>query len=45
MTVFAADHTLNTLYISYPISWLATFLVHMACYLVVVRKLPRTDQA
>ena len=45
MTVFAADHTLNTLYISYPISWLATFLVHMACYLVVARKLPRQDQA
>lgn len=44
-TVFAAHHTLYALYISYPISWLVTFLVHMACYLVVARKLPRKDAA
>ncbi len=47
MTVFAVPefHTLTVLYISYPVSWLATFATHMACYLVVVRKLPKTDAA
>ena len=38
MTVFAADPTLNTLYISYPISWGVTFAVHMLCYQTVARK-------
>ncbi len=33
-TVFAANPTLEILYISYPISWAATFLTHMACYLI-----------
>ena len=40
-TFFAADPTLNTLYISYPISWGATFLIHLLCYLVADRKLSR----
>ena len=34
-TAFAASPTLNTLYISYPISWTLTFLVHLGCYLYV----------
>ena len=34
-TAFAASPTLNTLYISYPISWVLTFAVHLACYLYV----------
>ena len=34
-TAFAASPTLNTLYVSYPISWLLTFLVHLGCYLYV----------
>ena len=34
-TVFALNPTLNTLYISYPISWALTFAVHLACYLYV----------
>ena len=37
-TVFAANPTLYTLYISYPISWGATFAIHMLCYLTVARK-------
>lgn len=42
MTVFAANKTQFTLYISYPISWFATFTVHMICYRIVAdRKLPR----
>ena len=35
MTVFAANHTPEVLYISYPISWLITFLVHMICVFAV----------
>ncbi|MBQ3706116.1 MAG: MATE family efflux transporter [Clostridia bacterium] len=38
LTVFAANPTLNILYISYPISWGVTFAVHMVCYLLVARK-------
>ena len=38
MTVFAANPTLYTLYISYPISWGTTFAIHMLCYLLVARK-------
>ena len=45
MTIFAVYHTQTALYISYPISWLATFLVHMLCYMVVSRKIPKEDKA
>ena len=34
-TIFAANPTLDTLYISYPISWALTFAVHLVCYLYV----------
>ncbi len=37
MTVFAANPTQEILYMSYPISWFATFAAHMACYLLVAR--------
>lgn len=43
VTVFAWRPTLFILYISYPISWLITFVVHFICFLVVHRKLPKTD--
>ncbi len=36
-TVFAANHSLTLLYISYPISWLLTIIVHFSC-LMVARK-------
>ena len=42
-TFFAADHSLATLYISYPISWTITAMVHMGCYFVVRAKLPKAD--
>ena len=42
MTVFAANPTLQTLYISYPISWGVTFAIHFACYLAVSGKRLRT---
>lgn len=37
-TFFAANPTLETLYISYPISWLATFATHLICYLIAGTK-------
>ena len=44
-TVFAANPTLDILYISYPISWGFTFEMHLICYLAVARKrLSRTIQ-
>jgi putative MATE family efflux protein len=44
MTIFAANPTQEILYLSYPVSWLATFLAHMVCYLIVVRKVPHEDK-
>lgn len=38
-TVFRQIPTLECLYISYPISWSLTFLVHLICFMVVYRKL------
>lgn len=37
MTVFASGHTPEILYASYPISWLITTLVHLACVFTVAR--------
>ena len=44
-TVFAAEHTLPALFISYPISWAVTFLAHLICFAVVRRKFPKEDAA
>lgn len=38
-TVFRQFRTLECLYISYPISWALTFLVHLVCFAVVYRRL------
>lgn len=38
-TVFQEAHTLPCLYLSYPISWALTFLVHLICFGAVYRKL------
>ena len=40
-TAFAASPTLDTLYLSYPVSWAATLFALVVCYAVVVRKMPR----
>lgn len=40
-TVFAADRTLKTLYLSYPVSWTITFTAHVICYILIRRKLAR----
>ncbi len=45
MTVFQAHRSLETLYISYPISWALTFGVHLLCYFLVARpKLRRLEE-
>ena len=38
LTVFQFSHTLLTLYLSYPISWLITFISHMICFAVFYRR-------
>ncbi len=38
-TAFVWSRSLFTLYISYPISWGATFVIHLICFAVIYRKL------
>jgi len=38
LTVFAQVHTLTVLYMSYPVSWFVTFVIHFLCYMLVARK-------
>ena len=42
-TVFRFDqwHTVQTIYYSYPISWILTFSVHVVCYIIVKKKYDR----
>ncbi len=40
-TIFQWNKTLRTLYISYPVSWLLTAMVHLICFLVVRRQLEK----
>lgn len=42
-TIFQQVRTLSCLYISYPISWLLTFCVHLICFVIVYRKLLRSS--
>lgn len=41
-TVFQVEHTLFSLYISYPISWILTFVVHLLCFAYAYRKMMKT---
>ncbi len=45
MTVFQAEHTLFSLYISYPISWLLTFSVHLLCFLLGYHRMLKKETA
>jgi len=38
-TVFQWNRTLHTLYVSYPVSWALTAIVHVICFLAVRRRL------
>ena len=44
-TVFQHLHTLESLYISYPISWALTFSIHLICYSIVHHKYVKKEQA
>jgi len=37
-TLFAVNHTLQTLYVSYPVSWVITSCVHLICFVFIRRK-------
>ena len=37
-TVFASNHTLETLYFSFPVSWLVTFAANTVIYFMVSKK-------
>ena len=41
MTIFKAHHSLEILYVSYPISWGLTFAAHLLCFLVVYGRIRR----
>ncbi len=43
MTVFRAHHSLEILYVSYPISWALTFAVHLLCFFIVYRRVLRQN--
>ncbi len=40
-TVFRQLHTLQSLYVSYPISWFITTVVHLICFVIVYKRLIR----
>lgn len=40
-TVFAMNRTLQTLYLSYPVTWTVTLTAHILCYIVIRRKIER----
>lgn len=42
---FQLNHTLLNLYISYPISWVATWLISLVVLIVIYKKTLRTEQA
>ncbi len=44
-TIFQAVHTLDILYLSYPVTWVITFLAHVVCYLTARRRLARKSAA
>ena len=44
-TIFAANHTLVTLYLSYPVSWTVTAAVHAVCFIIGKRKVTQKLEA
>lgn len=45
LTIFRAHHTLEILFLSYPVSWIVTAVAHFCCYLYVHRKMMKKQQA
>ena len=44
-TIFAAVHTMPVLFLSYPVSWVITALIHYICFRRLRAKLPLEDEA
>ncbi len=42
MTAFQKVHTLECLYLSYPLSWIMATLFHAVCFVIIYRKLKKT---
>ena len=42
-TVFKWYHSLFILYLSYPITWIITFIAHLCCYIFIKKKYFRND--
>ncbi len=36
-------HSLKLLFISYPVSWIITFITHLICFYFMIKKFPKTD--
>ncbi|MBO4807970.1 MAG: MATE family efflux transporter [Lachnospiraceae bacterium] len=43
-TVFAKFHTLDVLFMSYPITWTVTFITHFICFSIVIRRKMRNSE-
>ena len=39
-TVFQGHHSLNVLYLSYPVTWVVTAAAHLICFMMIRRKFP-----
>ena len=44
-TVFGSMHNLFVLYLSYPVTWIVTFTMHMVCFVWFYRRLRRSGAA
>ena len=38
-TIFQTHHTLDVLYLSYPVSWVVTSAVHILCFILIYRRM------
>ena len=38
-TIFQTHHTLDVLYLSYPVSWVVTSAVHVLCFVLIYRRM------
>ena len=43
-TIFRQNHTLNTLYASYPISWALTAAVHLLCFILIFEHIKKREE-
>lgn len=44
-TVFQWNHSLSTLFLSYPVTWTITAVVHLICFIVLYRKMTKKTKA